>query len=170
MIRSFYRQLEEAAEKKSQRISLARNLRNAKQAAAKLAKGGLTPIQESQEKAKVGKGVELLQVMAKRGQLNQREKQIKEAAKDPAVVEIQKEAKKLLKETGYLDEFTATPKSPQPKKPAAQPKPPKPAPKPGTDTFQARVGQKLPKLQALGLTTEQLEGVLAIIQELFEGT
>ncbi|MFI5461335.1 MAG: ATP-binding protein, partial [Isosphaerales bacterium] len=60
VLRGFYRQLEQEAEKKSQRISLRRNLRNAKQAAAKIVRGGLSPIQESQEKAKVGKGVELL--------------------------------------------------------------------------------------------------------------
>lgn len=186
VLRAFYQKLEEEAEKKSQRISLARHLRNAKQAAAKIAKGDLSPIQESQEKAKVGKAVEILQILSKRGQPgNQREKQLKEAAKDPQVAEIHREVKKTLKETGLMDEFTgaSTTKS-QPSKKAAVPAG-KPAPattkpeaaaapakvEPGVDavTFQARVGQKLPKLQALGLTTTQIEGVLAIIQELFEG-
>ncbi len=185
VLRAYYRQLEEDAEKKSQRISLARHLRNAKQAATKLARGGLSPIQESQEKAKVGKAVEILQILGKRGQAgNQREKQLKDAAKDPKVAEIQKDAKKVLKETGLLDEFTPAPsRNNQPKKPAPQPpkatstatksgasaSPTKPAPAFDPVAFQARVGQKIPKMQRLGLTTDQIEGVLAIIQELFEG-
>jgi hypothetical protein len=186
-IRAFYEQLEQEAEKKSQRISLARHFRNAKQAATKLSRGDLTPIQESQEKAKVGKAVELLQVLSKRGQPgNQREKQIKEAAKDPEVAGIQKETRKLLKDTGLLDEFTgdSAGKDKQPKKPSAQPasKPTSAATKPDSGAtvskpevtldpvaFQARVGKKLPRLQKLGLTTAQIDGVLAIIQELFEG-
>src|SRR5262249_46388504 len=123
VLRAFYQKLEEEAEKKSQRLSLARHLRNAQQAATRLAEGGLSPIQESQEKAKGGKAVEILQVLSKRGQPgNQREKQIKEAAKDPQVAEIHREVKKTLKETGLLEQFTGgSTAKPQPsKKPAAQ--------------------------------------------------
>jgi hypothetical protein len=185
-IQGFYQQLEEEAEKKSQRISLARHFRHAQQAALKITKGNLTPVQESQEKAKVGKAVELLEILAKRGQpSNQRDRDIKEAAKDPEVADIQKQAKKVLKDTGLLDLFTNASGS----KPAQARKPQPDINKPGSNaakkgtpgrstkgdmaldpvTFQARVGLKVPKLQQLGLTAEQIEGVLTIIQELFEG-
>lgn len=183
-MKAYYIRLEDEAEKKSQRISLAKHLRNGQQAATKIASGGLSAMQEVQEMTKVSKAVEILQVLSKKGQpSSQKEQQIKEAAKHDDVVPVIKSARQVLKDSGLLEKLsspTGTPGGATKKKPASASQPSTPkggkngSSKPSTpdtsESFQARVAQKLPKLNELGLSHVQVEGVLAIIQELFEGS
>lgn len=175
-VQAFYTVLEEAAEKKSERLSLAKHFRKAQEAARRLQEGDLTPVQETQEKAKVGKAVEIFETLGKRSPpATQQEKRTREAAKDPDVAKEYKEAKKVLRDTGLLDELSkGTSKDKQPKKKE------KPASGGGTrdaddekrpagaSDFQARVARKIPQLTALGLNKRQVEGVLDIIKDLFE--
>lgn len=182
-MRSFYKRLEGEAEKKSEKISLERVLRNGQQAATKVASGGLTPLQKTQEISKVGKAVDVIQILSKSGKPHSaKEKNIKAAGKHPDVAPVLKAAKKVLKDTGLFAELT-TPSSKESgesiKRPAPSSKSPnrksgkndkqEKASSPMIARFQSLVAQKHPKLMELGLTTEQIEGVFGIIQELFEG-
>jgi hypothetical protein len=74
-LKAYYKRLEEAAERKSERLSLAKHFRKAREAAQRLTAGGLSPLQETQDMAKAGKAVEILETLSKRGPAaNQQEK------------------------------------------------------------------------------------------------
>jgi hypothetical protein len=113
--------------------------------------------------------------------LSVRRKRTREAAKAPEVARERKEAKRALEESGLLDKLSRTPggTSPAPKKaakagssarasavngPAGRA-----AASPAAEEFQARVARMIPRLDELRLSQAQIEGVRAIIQELFEG-
>jgi len=179
-VRGYYKRLEEGAERKSERLSMAKHFRRAREAAERLADGELSPGQEAQETAKVVKAVEILETLSKPGPAStQQEKRTREAAKDPGVARECRETRRLLQQSGLLEKLSPKPeKTPQPKKRTKNATKPGSPSANGTDgqppgghaveAFQAKVARKFPRLQELGLTPTQIEGVLTVIRELFD--
>ncbi len=175
-LKGLYQTLEDEADTKSQRISLQRHMEKAEDAAAKLGGGKLTKIQETQEMAKVAKAIEILEIVSKKGPATtQTEQRTKKAAKDEDVAKVVKRVRTTLKTAGLYDRLATAPKgnkASDPSKPMKG-KPSASVKNANSDTglaaqFQARVARRVPELQELGLSQAQIEGVLAIVQAIFE--
>lgn len=176
-LRSFYKKLEEQAESKSTRLSLIRRMQQGQEAARKLQDKDkhLSATEEQQARTKVANAVEAIEKTGKRKEATSiAEKRVRAASRDATVKDVRKETRRALKDTGYLDEFAAKPsKKATPKKAASASETTKNAGKSTgsihgltEEQFSAQVGRIIPKLERIGLSDNQIEQVLALIQEL----
>jgi hypothetical protein len=175
-LQRFYKKLEEDGERKSERINLEKKLREGADLAQRLQRGELDGYDRAQAVAKVAAGVKELQEATKRGKpRTKKEEWKKTAAQDPQVKQIIKTATKVFQETGYYDKYALVPtQTPTPKKKTSSSRPAKDQQTNGArspravsfDEFQARLGRMTPQLTKIGLTTEQINAVLELINEL----
>ena len=102
------------------------------------------------------------------------ERRVRAASREATVKDVRKEVRKTLKDAGYLEKYAAKPaKKGTRKKPASENKKNKNTGKPTgsihgltAEQFSARVGLIIPKMKGIGLSDDQIEQVLALIEDL----
>ena len=176
-LRFFYKKLEEQAESKSTRLSLIRKMRQGQEAVKKIQDDDkpLSATKRSRELAKIATAVETIEETGKTTKATTvAERRVRAASREATVKDMRKEARKALKDAGYLDKYAAKPsKKATSKKAASESKTTKNAGKPTgsihgltAEQFSAQVGRITPKLKRIGLSNDQIEQVLALIKEL----
>ncbi|MCH8054579.1 MAG: ATP-binding protein [Deltaproteobacteria bacterium] len=176
-LRIFYKKLEEKSEAKSIKLSIIKNFLKAKEAATKLGTGSISVAEKLDEEGKILKAVNLMRV--KKGKpKSTTEQRTREALRDPEVSKIKNETYEVLKTGGYIDLFAKTSKDSNGGRKKNTSKRARLSAVQNIrqnnniismEEFQARVGRFIPQLQELGLTQQQVESVLSIIQQLFTG-
>lgn len=172
-LRGFYEELEKRAEEKSFRLSLINTLKAGSDAAAQLKakEKGLSNAERAKLQAKVATAVEKVEALGKKAKPKTEQAKKFQAAKVNEDVEAaRKHAAAVLKDGGHLERYKRGAKTPQPA--------PKPTPRaqaasakdgnaalPSVEVLQARLGRALPKFKKIGLTPEQIQQVMAILEE-----
>ena len=175
ILRKFYTRLEDAAEEKSERISLGKHLEKGIKAAELLSAGKpISNIEKAHAQTAVAKAVELIQETSTPGRgatlTAQRRKQV---LKDADLKKVRSDARKVLKDKGYLAHYA----KPKPKRKGlkssmpsgAKGKVPAATQSLSMPDLQARLGEALPRFEALGLSNDQIDGVLEIIIDCIQG-
>ena len=176
-LRAFYKKLKVQAENKSTRLSLIRKMKQGQEAVRKLQDDDkrLSAAKKQQELAKVATAVQTIEETGKKKKATTVvERRVRAASREATVKDARKKAHKALKEAGYLDKFAVRPtKKVTPKKAASSSKTAKNSGKPTgsihgltAEQFAARVGAIIPRLKKIGLSDDQIEQVLTLIQEL----
>jgi hypothetical protein len=175
ILQKFYTKLEDAAEEKSERISLGKHLEIGIKAAEMLSSGKpIANMDKVRAETAVAKAVELIQATSTPGRgatlTAQRRKQV---LKDADLKKVRSDARKILKEKGYLAHYS------KPKAKSKGRKSVMPVGARGKSTIdiqslsvpdlQARLGEALPQFEALGLSNDQIDGVLEIIIDCIQG-
>jgi hypothetical protein len=171
-LRQFYKSLEERAELKSDRVSFERKLKQAIDGARQIKAGRLTGAEKQIELGRLAKTVQLIESSGKRGRAKTaQESRLREAAKDPDVSRVRREAIREMKNADLYEQFKKAATKKETRSEASRAKT---EGKRGDNSnistaqaFQARVGQTIPRLVDLGLSPEQVDGVMQIIEELF---
>jgi len=173
-LKGFYQTLEEQAEAKSERLSMERKLKKGLEAAKQMKSGNLSAKDQAHAESAIAKAVEVIEESSRTGKAaTVAEKRLKQAAKHPDVKRIRTEARKLLHGEGHMARFGGAKVKGRSHK-IQNKKPPLTA-SPGDssainmDEFQARLGRAVPRFSALGLSNEQIEKVLRIINEIVIG-
>lgn len=173
-LQRFYAALEDRAETKSIRINKGKKLRQSLEAARRLSEEKALPEREQISlKSAIIEGVKVIEETSAKT----KPKEIQEALKDSDFQELRKQARRLLKSEGYLQDYGSPPKRPTAKgKKATASSRVSGVAKDGKnqrivnlDAFQAKIGQAVPKFEEIGLSTEQINQVLAIINEVVLG-
>ncbi len=167
-LRVFYEHLEKQAEVKSQRLSMLRKLKQGKTAAEQLATGNLNKAAKVEAENRVLKAVEVIQESTKRSGESLTNQQLREAASDPQVKSLRQSVRTQLKQAGYLDDFSAK-KTAYKTKPRTQTNTERataPESYIAVDEIQARIGRALPRFEEAGLTPEQIQQVMLILNDI----
>jgi hypothetical protein len=172
-LQGFYKQLEQQGERKSDVISMERKFRQAIGAAEKLKSGGLSATERIQTESQIATAVQLIEEASKRTKATTKlEERQREAAKDPKVEPIRKQARKILKEAKLLDKYTSSKKRTIKEKRKAGSAVSESKQKVQVISFndiQARLGRAVPRLAQIGLTSDEIEQILEIISDLILG-
>jgi hypothetical protein len=170
-LRGFYEDLEKRAEEKSFRLSLINTLNAGSDAAAQLKEKGLSNADRAKLQAKVATAVEKVEALGKKAKPKTEQERKFQAAKANEDVETtRKQAAAVFKDGGHLEQYkkgAKTPPSAQKPTPKTQPTSAKEATfaLPNVELLQARLGRALPKFKKIGLTSEQIQQVMAILEE-----
>jgi len=172
-LQTFYKQLEQQGERKSDIISTERKFRQAIGAAERLQRGGLSAADRIQAEGQIATAVQLIEEASKRTKPETKlEEKKRAAAKDPKVEPIRKQARKILKEAKLLDKYSSSKKRTITEKRTVASAASKDKQKVQVMSFneiQARLGRAVPRLAQIGLTSDEIEQVLEIISDLILG-
>jgi hypothetical protein len=171
-LQRFYGDLEDRAENKSVKLSLERKLKQGMEAAKKLGEKGLSQREKTPLESKVLEAVKIIEETSSKAKPKTvAETRLKEAVKDQDVKEARKQARGVLKASGFLESLAAPSK-----KQASKGK--KGILKGGVagngrspqviniGEFQARIGRVIPKFEEIGLSSEQIRQILEIINDI----
>jgi hypothetical protein len=172
-LNTFYKFLDEQANTKSERLNLEKHLKRGGEAAARLNSNQLDPREEQNAKSLILRAVQALDDIAGSSKApTDKAQRIREAMTDTELKKLRDETRKTLKAGGWLNQFSKPKqgKVAKVKKDNGSAKKPEPTAKQkqiSAAEFQARVAEYIPRLESLGLTPNQIKGVLAIVDELF---
>lgn len=167
-LQSFYRKLQDQAERKSEVLSMVKKLVQGAAEAASAKDHGISASDRVHKEAKIATAVEVIRTTSSRQKpKNTREQREREAAQDPQVQAARREARKVLLKEGWLETFIPKRNGTGKKKTASKTKvATKKQDLINVSEFQSRLGRAVPRLSAVGLTTDQIQQVLDIINEL----
>lgn len=188
-LQRFYEELEERGEKKSVRLNMKKKLAEGMAAAEKIRKAAeeqngseLTKPEKLKLESQIADAVKLIEETASiRGDNKSKTKQrMREASKDTEVMKARKQARALFKEMDLLDSFSSTLKrtTKQAKKSTSRTSSQRTSTNGSgsknqrvvsLDQFQARIGTAIPRFAEIGLSSEQIDQVLQIIDEIVLG-
>lgn len=173
-LQRFYGDLENRAENKSVKLNLEKKLKQGMEAAKELKEKSLTQREKTPLENKVLQAVKIIEDTSSTAKSKSvAETRIKEAVKDSDVKKARKQARDVLKASGFLDSLAA----PSKKRASKGKKSPS---KGGVvyagngqlpqviniGEFQARIGQAIPMFEEIGLSREQIEQVLELINDI----
>jgi hypothetical protein len=177
-LQQFYRKLQEQAERKSDILSTRKALQAGIDAANAITDGKVKNAQDrAQAEANIAIAVALIDDTSSRKKpKNNKEERLRTVAKSPEVAKVRTEAGKLFKQTEWYDKFSQKPqqKRTRGKKPpvggnaskrSASSNGSKPQHLLSYEIFQSRIGRAFPRFTAIGLSQEQIEQVIEIINE-----
>jgi hypothetical protein len=174
-LRSFYVALGDQAEAKSERLGMERKLKKGMEAAKQLKSGKLSSKDQAHAESTIAKAVAVIEESSRTGKAaTLGQKRLKEAAKHPDVKKIRLDARKLLQSEGHMARFAVTKPKGNGRRIANKEIPLTSSMNETTsainlDEFQARLGRAVPRFSALGLSNDQIEKILGIINDLVIG-
>jgi hypothetical protein len=171
-LKHFYQRLEQRGEQKSAKISFLRKLAEAEEGAKRLRESTLSEREKTIESNKIVLGVQALEKADNRRKAKtEEEKELRQILNDPAVADARRRVKKLLSEEGHMLRYrskatkvgAARGHKPDRSKASASESYASPSSL-SMELIQARLGRAIPKFKALGLSTQQIEGVFKLFQ------